>query len=129
VRWAVDLVEAPATLRPALDRALERVAVVPDLDAADALVTDHPGVRAVTAAGDLLGAGWAIGGSASAPSVIEVQAAVDEADERLAETTLRCDRLVTELTGARENESYRQVEVETALGALNESDASMSAIA
>ena len=33
-RWALDVVEAPAELQPALARALERVAVVPDLDAA-----------------------------------------------------------------------------------------------
>ncbi|HEX6756286.1 MAG TPA: chromosome segregation protein SMC, partial [Mycobacteriales bacterium] len=79
-RWAVDLVECPAPLRPALDRALDRVAVVADLDAARDLVARAPQVRAVTGDGDLLGPDWAVGGSASAPSVIEVQAAVDEAE-------------------------------------------------
>ena len=36
--------------------------MVPDLDAAVALVGTHPRVRAVTAAGDLVGADWAVGG-------------------------------------------------------------------
>ena len=128
-RWAADLVQAPAALRAALDHALALVAVVPDLEAAAALVAAHPRVRAVTPDGDLLGADWAIGGSASAPSVIEVQAAVDEAEERLGEATRRRQRLGAELTEARDAASRRNAEVETALSALNESDASMNAIA
>ena len=64
----------PAELRPALARALERVAVVPDLDAAVALVATHPRVRAVTAAGDLVGADWAVGGQSEAPSNLVVRA-------------------------------------------------------
>ena len=43
-RWALDVVEAPDELRPALARALDRVAVVPDLDDAVALVGAHPRV-------------------------------------------------------------------------------------
>src|SRR4051795_4085366 len=54
-QWALDLVEAPAELQPALARTLERVAVVPDLEATASLVGTHPRVRAVTAAGDLVG--------------------------------------------------------------------------
>src|SRR3712207_9180589 len=48
LHWARDLVDAPEQLHPALDRVLDRVAVVPSLDAAVALVTRHPRVRAVT---------------------------------------------------------------------------------
>lgn len=59
-----------------------------------------PGVRAVTRAGDLVGEGFAHGGSASAPSLLEVQAAVDEAAERLAELTGRCARLGDALADA-----------------------------
>jgi chromosome segregation protein len=76
-RWAIDLLDAPATLRPALARALRRVAVVATLDDARRLVETQRDVRAVTAEGDLLGSDWAVGGSASAPSLLEVQAAVD----------------------------------------------------
>ena len=142
-RWAVDLVHAPEELRPALHRALDRVAVVPDLASGRALVArspgggqpgggqpgGEPGVRAVTPDGDLLGADWAIGGSASAPSVIEVQAAVDEAQQKLDEATARRARLAGDLEQARAERQRRTSAVETALARLNESDARMNAVA
>jgi chromosome segregation protein len=128
-RWAVDLVRAPDQLRPALHRALELVAVVPDLKAARDLVQAHPAVRAVTAEGDVLGADWAVGGSASAPSVIEVQAAVDEAQQKLDEATRRRERLAGELEQARTERGRRKEAVEAALIRLNESDARMNAVA
>jgi chromosome segregation protein len=129
VRWAVDLVQAPDSLRPALDRALERVAVVTDLAAARELVAARPEVRAVTTEGDVLGTDWAVGGSASAPSVIEVQAAVDEAQQKLDEASTRRERLAGELAQAREERERRKERVETALTRLNESDARMNAVA
>ena len=127
--WAADLVEAPSALRPALGRALDRVAVVADLDAARDVVATVPGVRAVTAAGDLLGADWAVGGSASAPSVIEVQAAVDEAETRLAEAEARRTTITTELAAARTAADTARHGVDTALERLNESDAQLNAVA
>ena len=127
--WAIDLVEAPDALRPALHRTLERVAVVADLRAARELVESFPEVRAVTADGDLLGAHWAIGGSGSSPSVIEVQAAVDEADQRVAEAEARRERLVAELAEARATADRDRAAVEHALSALNDSDAKLSAVA
>ena len=129
VVWAVDVVEAPAGLRAALGRALERVAVVADLDAARALVAAHPEVRAVTAAGDLLGADWAVGGSASAPSVIEVQAAVDEATTKLADAEGRRTRLATDLATAKTAADDARHGVDRALVQLNESDAKLNAVA
>jgi chromosome segregation protein len=128
-RWVVDLVAVPAALQAALDRALDRVALVPDLPAARRLVAEQPAVRAVTADGDLLGAHWAAGGSASAPSVIEVQAAVDEAAERLAEASARRERLGAEVAAEQAAESDAKAEVEAAMSALNESDAKMNAVA
>ncbi|HVE30324.1 MAG TPA: chromosome segregation protein SMC, partial [Mycobacteriales bacterium] len=128
-QWAVDLVEAPTALRVALDRALDRVAVVADLDAARDLVATRPGVRAVTADGDLLGADWAVGGSASAPSVIEVQAAVDEAETRLAEAEARRTRVAAELVEARSAADAARGAVDAALDRLNESDAKLNAVA
>jgi chromosome segregation protein len=128
-QWAVDLVEAPTALRAALDRALDRAAVVADLDAARDLVATRPGVRAVTADGDLLGADWAVGGSASAPSVIEVQAAVDEAETRLAEAEARRTRVVAELVEAKSAADAARGAVDSALDRLNESDAKLNAVA
>src|SRR4051794_40609802 len=40
--WAVDVVQAPPGLRGSVASALDRVAIVADLDAAAALVADHP---------------------------------------------------------------------------------------
>jgi chromosome segregation protein len=128
-QWAVDLVEAPAALRPALDRALDRVAVVADLDSARDLVATRPDLRAVTADGDLLGADWAVGGSASAPSVIEVQAAVDEAETRLAEAESRRTGIAAELVEAKAAADAARHAVEAALDRLNESDAKLNAVA
>ncbi|TAL21111.1 MAG: chromosome segregation protein SMC, partial [Frankiales bacterium] len=127
-RWAIDLVEAPESLKPALTRALQRVAVVDSLDAAAALVRQHPDVRAVTAEGDLLGSHWAIGGSAKAPSLLEVQAAVDEAAAAHDEAQRRQERLRFEVQTARADVEAATVEVEAALEALNASDATMAAL-
>jgi chromosome segregation protein len=129
VEWAIDLVEAPGALRAALARALDRVAVVADLDAARELVERAPEVRAVTGAGDLLGADWAVGGSASAPSVIEVQAAVDEAEAKLADAEARRTRLTTDLAAARTAADDARHAVDRALVQLNESDAKLNAVA
>ena len=126
--WAIDLVEAPPALRPALARSLHLVAVVDTLDAARELVEQQPDVRAVTAAGDLLGADWAIGGSASAPSLLEVQAAVDEASAQHDEATRRQERLGFELARARAEVEAGQGEVDAALAELHDSDARMAAL-
>jgi chromosome segregation protein len=128
-RWAVDLVEAPPALRPALERALDRVVVVGDLEAARDVVATEPGLRAVTAEGDLLGPDWAVGGSASAPSVIEVQAAVDEAETKLAEAGSRRVRVSTELAEAKTAADAARAGVDRALAQLNESDAKLNAVA
>jgi chromosome segregation protein len=84
-RWARALVQAPAALHPVLDRLLAGVVVVPDLASARDLVTTDPALTAVTLEGDVLSAVLARGGSASPPSLIEVQSTVDETDERIAE--------------------------------------------
>ncbi|APU42384.1 AAA family ATPase [Streptomyces sp. TN58] len=67
--------------------------VVGTLDEAEALVARCPEAVAVTVEGDVLGAHLAHGGSASAPSLIEVQAAVDEAAAELARLGVRCGEL------------------------------------
>ena len=127
--WAIDVVRTPDSLLGAVGSALDRVAVVPDLPAARHLVAEHPQIRGVTRAGDVFGAQWATGGSASAPSAIEVQAAVDEAQQRSDESSVRHERLHAELVAARADAAQHEAEVYTALHALNESDARLSAVA
>lgn len=129
VAYAVDVVSAPDDLRPALVRLLHKVAVVDDLDAARRLVEELPDVVAVTREGDLLGAHFAAGGSTSQPSLIEIQAAVDEATSRLAEATATSERLgfeISRLEAARHDALKR---VDVALAKLHESDATLAAVA
>ncbi|KJS59003.1 chromosome segregation SMC family protein, partial [Streptomyces rubellomurinus] len=89
-RWAAELVDGPVELTAALRGLLAGVAVVGTLDEALALVAGHPGLAAVTADGDRLGAGFAHGGSGGAPSLLETRAAVDEAARAIDELAVRC---------------------------------------
>ncbi|MFC8830391.1 AAA family ATPase [Streptomyces sp. NPDC057137] len=89
----IDLVRGPDTLMGAVRRLVQDMVVVGTLEDAEELVAARPGLTAVTAEGDLLGAHFAHGGSAGAPSLLEVQASVDEAAAELAELAVRCDEL------------------------------------
>jgi chromosome segregation protein len=126
---AADLVTGPAALQAALARLLADVVVVPSLDEAVALVAARPDLRAVTADGDLLGAAWAVGGSPSAPTQLEVQAAVDEATAAVDAARARQERLRFELAGVRGDVERLSADVEQALAALHASDATMAALA
>ncbi|WUS94960.1 chromosome segregation protein SMC [Kribbella sp. NBC_00709] len=127
--YAVDVVDCPETLRPALRRLLRKVAVVDDVPAAQSLVRNLPDVTCTTRAGDVLGAHFAYGGSDAAPSLIEVQSAVDEASEKLTEATARSERLRFELQGLEDERSRQKESVEITLARLHESDAAMAAVA
>jgi chromosome segregation protein len=91
--FAADLIRGPSDLMPAVRRLLQGIVVVSTLEDAEDLVYSHPGLTAVTAEGDLLGAHFAHGGSAGAPSLLEVQASVDEAAAELEELAVRCEEL------------------------------------
>ncbi|MDH6624107.1 chromosome segregation protein [Streptomyces sp. LBL] len=91
--FAADLVRAPSDLMPAVRRLLRQIVVVGTLEDAEDLVCARPDLTAVTAEGDLLGAYFAQGGSAGAPSLLEVQASVDEAAAELEELAVRCEEL------------------------------------
>ncbi|MFI5697863.1 chromosome segregation protein SMC [Kribbella sp. NPDC051586] len=127
--YAVDVVDCPATLRPALRRLLRKVAVVDDVPAARSLVRNLPDIMCTTRAGDVLGAHFAYGGSDAAPSLIEVQSAVDEAAEKLTEATARSERLRFELQGLEDERARQKESVEITLARLHESDAAMAAVA
>src|SRR5690606_6297641 len=101
---------------------LRGVAAVDDLATARALIAELPELEAVTRDGDLLGRERAYGGSTSAPSLLEVQAAVDEAADQLAAATGRAEQLARKLAEAAAVES-------AALAKLHESDAERSAVA
>ncbi|MGW7051032.1 AAA family ATPase [Streptomyces sp. NPDC054887] len=88
-----ELVRGPAALMPAVRRLVRDMVVVGTLEDAEDLVTAHPHLTAVTAEGDVLGAYYAHGGSAGAPSLLEVRASVDEAAAELEELAVRCEEL------------------------------------
>ncbi|WP_171171575.1 AAA family ATPase, partial [Streptomyces sp. I05A-00742] len=121
-RYAADLVTGPEPLLPAVRRLLRDVVVVDTLEDAEALVAAHPALTAVTAEGDLLGAHLAQGGSGGAPSLLEVQAAVDEAAAERAELDERCDRLVRDQQAAEEERARRAALVEELAARLSTAD-------
>ncbi len=127
--YAVDVVDAPESVRPALRRLLFKTAVVDDLEAARRLVAELPDVVAVTRDGDVIGAHFAAGGSSSQPSLIEIQAAVDEATAALAAATASTERLRFEVSTLEGEREQTQGRVDVALAKLHESDASMAAVA
>ncbi|MFE3072762.1 chromosome segregation protein SMC [Streptomyces sp. NPDC059247] len=92
---AAELVRGPEELLGAVRSLLAGVVVVADLDEAADLVRTRPALTAVTAEGDLLGAHLAQGGSAGAPSLLEVRAAVAEAAAELDELAVRCEESAT----------------------------------
>ncbi|MGW2560036.1 chromosome segregation SMC family protein [Streptomyces sp. NPDC001514] len=100
------LVRGPVELMPAVERLVRDMVVVGTLEDAEDLVQAQPGVVAVTAEGDVLGAHFAHGGSAGAPSLLEVQAAVDEAAAELEELAVRCE----ELAGRQQEAGARRTE-------------------
>ncbi len=127
--YALDVVTCPETVRPALARLLDRVAVVDDLAAARALLARDASLTAVTRDGDLLGAHVAAGGSASQPSLIEIQAAVDEAAQQLSEAIAASERLGFDMSRLERERHESQKRVDVALAKLHESDATLAAVA
>ncbi len=127
--YAVDVVRCPDTLRPALARLLRKTVVVADLAAARALVTDLPDVTAVTRDGDVYGTHFASGGSQSQPSLLEIQAAYDDASAALAEAVAASERLGFDISRLESERQDAQRGVDVALAKLHESDATLAAVA
>lgn len=119
----------PAELDAALDTLLTGVVLVPDAAAAQQVLVLHAGLTAVTAAGDVMAAHGVRGGSATAPSLIELQAAVDETESKLRDATARGEQARFALAGLQSRRAgVAQAEAD-ALAALHESDARLAAVA
>ncbi len=127
--YAVDLVEAPEPLRVPLAALLHRVVVVDDLVAARRLLDRHPDLRVATRDGDLVSRAVSSGGSASAPSLIEVQAAVDTTEERLAAVAIRSKRLAADLSAAEEAVERQSARIDEITARTSESDVHQRSIA
>ncbi|RFU88514.1 chromosome segregation protein SMC, partial [Streptomyces triticagri] len=127
-RSAASLVRAPDDLMPAVRRLLRGVVVVGTLEDAEDLVYAHPELTAVTAEGDVLGAHFAQGGSAGAPSLLEVQASVDEAAAELEELAVRCEELAAQQEAAGERRTRCAALVEELGERRREADRAKSAV-
>ncbi|HET8601570.1 MAG TPA: chromosome segregation protein SMC [Segeticoccus sp.] len=130
---ALDVVSCPEQVRPAITQLLAGVVLVPaaEDDATLAQVSElvAEGHTAVTPEGDVFAPGFARGGSSSAPSLIEIQAAVDEARERQQEAVRRGEEATFAQSAAEEKVRAASEVVEEALERLHDSDAKMSAVA
>ena len=127
-RWARNLVREPAQLTAAVDRLLRRVAVVADLDAAADLVRLWPDVTVVTTQGELVSAALVRGGSASAPSLIEVQAAVEQADERVTAAGKRAEESNAALTEGGSRQQTAQARVRDVQGQIKQAQADLKRV-
>jgi chromosome segregation protein len=125
---AVDLVRAPGGLADAAAALLRDVVITADLDEARRVVRDHPEVRAVTRAGDLLGSRWAQGGGARPQSVFELRAAADEAAAGLTAAERRCEEAAGQLATAVRAEDEAKQSVAEALARLQQADAAAAEI-
>jgi chromosome segregation protein len=130
--WALDLVQAPPAVLPAVRRLLRGVVVVDDLVAARVVLRDHPDLPdlvVATRGGDVLAAHRASGGSANAPSALHLQSALDEARHGADAASTRAEQARFALVGAREAEEAARAAYQDTLDRLNESDAALAAVA
>ncbi|MCF4122889.1 chromosome segregation protein SMC [Antribacter sp. KLBMP9083] len=128
-RWATEVVTVSGPAGASLRSLLRDVVVVDDLAYARALVREHPEVVAATRAGDLLGGMRAWGGSAAAPSVLHLQAALDEARAAFEEATERLGRTTDELAAAGSELEAAQTRQDETQEQLSANDAALAAVA
>jgi chromosome segregation protein len=125
---AADLVRAPAELAQATAALLRNVVITDDLDAAHQAVRQNPDLKAVTHAGDVLGAHWAQGGGARPQSLLELRAAADEAAASLAGAEQRCEEAAGQLAAATQAEEAARATVTQAQRRRQEADAAAAEI-
>jgi chromosome segregation protein len=126
--YVADLVSAPGGLGAAAAELLRDVIVVDDLAQARRLVRDDPELKAVTRDGDLLGSHWAVGGGARPQSLLELNAAAEEAAAGLAGAEQRCEEAARQLAAAVEAERAAHQAVAETLARRQEADAAAAEI-
>ncbi|TXR55871.1 chromosome segregation SMC family protein [Quadrisphaera setariae] len=122
-RPVAALVSAEGELGRAVAELLAAHVAVPGLAQARALVAAHPGLVAVTEAGDVLRAGSARGGGDAGTSRVHVQAAADAAREALEDARAASTAAAAELRAATELASAARDRRDTALAELAARDA------
>ncbi|MDT3443782.1 MULTISPECIES: chromosome segregation SMC family protein [unclassified Pseudofrankia] len=99
---------------PAVAAILGGVVVVDDLAGAARLAAARPGLRLVTRDGDTLGPPAAVGGSAHAPSLLELAAAAEEAAVAMATAEARAEASRTAMEPAREEVARTRAAIDAA---------------
>jgi len=127
--WASDLITGPGGIVATVRALVAGVAVVDDLAAARAVVAAHRNVIAVTRRGDLLSAHNAQGGAGDAPSVLHMQAALDDARTKRDAAAAQVEQTSFAIRGAEDAEATTHARHEATLERLNESDARIAAVA
>ncbi|WP_040281863.1 chromosome segregation protein SMC [Tessaracoccus massiliensis] len=125
----LNRITAPDHLVGALERLLGDTVAVETAEDAARVAADNPELVVVTRAGDLFSSWLVEGGTAAAPSLLEVQAQLAEAEEALSAAgherdrlKFAADELADELEAARGDEN-------AALARLHDSDAQLAAVA
>ncbi|MGF7238789.1 MAG: chromosome segregation protein SMC [Frankia sp.] len=131
-RGAVPVVDLVHVQDPAAAAAVRRllwgIVVVDDLPAALDLIRAEPAVQVVTRDGDVLGPTLAAGGSARTRSLVEVQAAAEEAGIRMAEAAALGEQARGAGEAARVEVARAREVVDAALAGRHEVDARRRAL-
>jgi len=128
-RWLRDFVRCDDLVRPVVDSLLKDAALVDDVAAAMAGHRSAGHLTWVTSAGDVVARGVVRGGSSVSESLVEVQAAYEQAKAELDDLIQRSERLRFDLAAARDSQAEAAAGVERALARLHASDAEMAAVA
>ena len=118
-----------ATLGSALPNLLAGYIAADSLNHAERIISAHPDLIAVTRDGDMIGRGRARGGSTQATSLIEISALIEKSEIDLTKVGHECERLNFEISTQENSLRQVQLEYDSALSKLNESDARMAGLA
>ncbi|MCE5290532.1 MAG: chromosome segregation protein SMC [Nocardiaceae bacterium] len=116
----LDEIRCPAELSGTLEALIGDVVVAEDLPSAIDVVSAHPRMRAVTKAGDVVGAGWVRGGSDRAASPIEVRESVEAARRALRAAEQHAKSLAAELAQAHSDQVDLRETVDSTQAAIRE---------
>ncbi len=128
MRRVRDFVRGPEDLIRSLT-AFHSSVIVDDVRAPEALQAVRSGLTVVTLDGDVVGPHVAVGGTSRAPSLLEVQAAVDAASAALEQAQHRVERARFQQIAVLVEQEAAASTVSAALDRLHDSDARMAAVA
>ncbi|MDO4784756.1 MAG: chromosome segregation protein SMC [Propionibacteriaceae bacterium] len=128
-RYLIDLISAPPDYRGALAHLLAGVVAVEDVADALAVAEAMPGISCVTRDGTLISPALVVGGSDAKPSLIEVHAAVEQAEAELGQAQHELERIRFTVAEVRARAGAAREREQAALALLHESDAQVSGLA